>query len=112
MSTRRNNLSMKIDSLWLKMFGVMAVLNLVYWALSATMLDFSNTFSDSVLFSIYVAPVILPIAQFAGSLDSGSAFVPLVGALVVLFLPLFWSLVLYGIARGVRGIQGLKKSTP
>ncbi len=100
---------MKIDSLWLKMFGVMAVLNVVYWALSVTMLDFSNTFSDSALFSIYVAPAILPIAPFAESMDSSSAFVPLVGALVILLLPLFWSLVLYGIVRAVRVIRARSK---
>lgn len=91
------------------MFGVMAVLNLVYWALSATILDFSNTFSDSVLFSIYVAPAILPVAPFIESMDSSTAFVPLVGALCVLFLPLFWSLVLYGVVRLVRKFRNASK---
>jgi hypothetical protein len=100
---------MKIDALWLKMLGVMAVLNLVYWALSATILDFSNTLSDSVLFSIYVAPAILPVAPFAESMDSSSMFVPLVGALVILVLPLFWSLVLYGVVRAVRVIRNRMK---
>ena len=100
---------MKIDALWLKMFGVIAVLSLVYWTLAATILDFSNIFSDSVLFSIYVAPAILPIAPFAEFMaDSSSLFVPLVGALVVLVLPLFWSLVLYGIVRLVRKFRALK----
>jgi hypothetical protein len=100
---------MKIDALWLKMFGVMAVLNLVYWALSATILDFSNAFSDSIVFSIYVAPAILPIAPFAESMDSSGMFVPLVGALVVLILPLFWSLVLYGTVRLVRKYRSFPK---
>lgn len=100
---------MKIDSLWLKMFGVMMVLNLVYWALSATILDFSNIVSGSVFFSIYVAPAILPIAPFAESMGSSTLFVPLVGALVVLILPLFWSLALYGIVRAVRAAQSRMK---
>ncbi len=95
---------MKVDVLWLKMFGVIAVLNVVYWALSATILDFNTLFTDSVVFSIYVAPVILPIVPFVESIES-ETFVQLVGALVVLILPLFWSLVLYGVVRGVRMIR-------
>lgn len=94
---------MKIDSLWLKMFGVMMALSVVYWALSATIPGFSNVFTGTPLFSLYVMPAILPLAPFAESLET-EVFVPLFGALVF-FLPLFWSLVLYGIVRAVRMIR-------
>jgi hypothetical protein len=99
---------MKIDSLWLKMFGALAGLNLVYWIVTTIIFDFGDVVSGSWLFTIFVAPAILPIAPFAESLD-GAVFVPIVGAMCLIFLPLFWSLVLYGIARVVRKYRSLPK---
>lgn len=98
-------MAFKIDSLWLKMLGVFAAINLGYWILSATVLDFSNVVSGSLFFSIYVAPVIFPFTPFVSSFDSHPMFVPMIGALVLLILPIFWSLVAYGIVRAVREIQ-------
>ncbi|MFA6018013.1 MAG: hypothetical protein WCT28_04515 [Patescibacteria group bacterium] len=97
-------MAFKIDSLWVKMLGVFAVLNFGYWILSATVLDFSNVVSGSLFFQIYVAPVILPFAPFVNSFDSHPLFVPMIGALVLFILPIFWSLVAYGIVRAVRAI--------
>ncbi len=88
---------MKIDPLFWKIFGVIAVLNTAYWVLTATVLDFSNIVSDSALFSLYTVPAILPVTPFLESIGNSAAFVPVVGALCLVFLPIFWSLVVYGV---------------
>ena len=86
------------------MLGVMAGLNFVYFMLTV-LLEVGDFASDSLLLSVYVAPVILPIVPFAESFSSSVAFVPIVGALCLVVLPLFWSLVFYGIVRLVRVIR-------
>lgn len=83
-------------------------MNLIFWILAATTLDFSNGVSGSWLFMVYVAPMILPLAPFIEQQSNHPGFFMLVGALALILLPLFWSAVVYGVVRLIR--KFLKKS--
>lgn len=96
---------MKIDALYWKIFGGVFLVNLIFWILSATTLDFNNGASATLPFAIYIAPVILPLAPWIDHYDSASWFVPLTGAAVLVVLPLFWSAVAYGVVRLIRKLR-------
>ena len=84
------------------------VFNLGFWIFLLTGPELRGTDPGSLFFyffCIYLAPVILPLMPFSFSFDSHPMLVPVVGALVLSVVPIFWSLVAYGIVRAVREIR-------